>query len=300
MFRNETDIKKVVLFYNPWSGNGMFKNHLDFIIKKFQENNNIVIPIRGGYENSLENLFKLMNQEEYDKVVVAGGDGTINICVNLMIKHKIDLPLAILPSGTANDFAYQFSLPTDLNDMLDIALGNNYTHVDIGCANNKYFINVAALGTLVDVSQKTDPNLKNTLGVLSYYLRGIMEVTNLKPIPIEIESKDFSGDVNMFFMLVMNGRSAGGFKKLSPNSEVNDGLFDVMIFKKMNPLEFGPMFISVLQGGHQDHKNVIYFKTDKLVVRSKEYVSTDFDGEKGEPLPIEFAVLPKKLRVLIK
>ncbi len=300
MWSSETSIKKVVLFYNPKSGNGMFKNHLDLIIRRFQEKGNIVVPIRAGNENALENLFKLMNPKEFDKVIVAGGDGTINVCVNLMLKYDIDLPLAILPAGTANDFAYHFELSTDLGEMLDIALGDKFTQVDIGKVNGKYFINVTALGTLVDVSQKTDPNLKNTLGILSYYLRGIMEVKNLKPIPIRLTSEEFTGDVKMLFMLVMNGRSAGGFKKISPRSEVNDGLLDVMVFKNMPPLEFAPLFIRILQGEHQENKNVIYFKTNDLTVESEQFVSTDFDGEKGEPLPLKFSVLPKKLKVMVR
>jgi len=98
-------------------------------------------------------------------------------------------------------------------------------------------------------------------------------------------------------MIVMNGRSAGGFKKISPNSEINDGLLDVMLFKEMPILEFGPLLLSILQGNHQENKNVIYFKTDNLLIESTEDVSTDVDGEKGEKFPLHFSVLPKKLKI---
>ncbi|MFV0518581.1 MAG: YegS/Rv2252/BmrU family lipid kinase [Aminipila sp.] len=290
-------IKKVLLFYNPHSGNGLFKNNLDLIIERFQRAGYTTVPVRAAHGETLNKVFEHMDQNQYYQVVAAGGDGTINICVNAMIEHNIDLPLTIMPAGTANDFAYYFDLPHDINEMMDIALGGNFTHADVGVVNNKFFINVAAMGMLVDVSQKTDPNLKNTLGVLSYYLKGLTEVPNLRPIPVKLTSKEFSGDVKMYFMLVMNGKSAGGFKRISPSSEINDGLLDVMLFKEMPVLEFGPLLINILQGNHQENKNVIYFKTDDLVIESPEDVSTDIDGEKGEKFPLHFSVLPKKLRI---
>ena len=64
-------------------------------------------------------------------------------------------------------------------------------------SNGRYFVNVAAMGSLVDVSQKTDPNLKNTFGVLSYYIKGASEIAKLKPIPITVESEEFSGNVDI-------------------------------------------------------------------------------------------------------
>ena len=288
---------KVLLFYNPNAGNGLFKNNLDYIIERFQEEGYLVVPVRASKGNMLNTVFESMDQSEYKQVIAAGGDGTINICVNAMINNNIDLPLTIMPAGTANDFAYYFDLPHDIKDMLDIALGDNFTYADVGKVNEKYFINVAAMGMLVDVSQKTDPNLKNTLGILSYYLKGLTEVTNLRPIPVKLTSKEFSIVENMYFMLVMNGKSAGGFKRIAPHSEVDDGLLDVMLFKEMPIMDFAPLLINILQGNHQENKNVIYFKTEELIIESSEDVSTDIDGEKGEKFPLHFSILPKRLRV---
>lgn len=290
-------MNKVILFYNPYSGNGMFKNNLDLIVARFQAAGKTIIPVRASHGDALERLLENSDIAGYSQIIAAGGDGTINICVNAMMKHNLDIPLTIMPAGTANDFAYYFDLPTEIKPMIDIALGGKYTYADVGKVNNKYFVNVAAMGMLVDVSQKTDPNLKNTLGVISYYLKGISEVTNLKPIPVEIESDEYSGKENMYFMLVMNGRSAGGFKRISPQSEVNDGLLDVMLFKEMPLIDFPPMLVSVLQGNHQENKNVIYFKTKKLKISSTQEVSTDVDGEKGETFPLEFSVIPKRLKI---
>ena len=177
--------KKVLLFYNPFSGNGMFKNNLDLIIGKFQDSGYQITPVRAANGNAIDNALSEMNPARYRQIIIAGGDGTINICVNTMLKYGIDLPIAIFPTGTANDFAYYFDLPTDVEEMVEVALGETTTTADVARCNEKYFVNVAAMGSLVDVSQKTDPNLKNSLGVLAYYLKGATELVKLHQIPIK-------------------------------------------------------------------------------------------------------------------
>ncbi len=288
---------KVLLFYNPNAGNGMFKNHLDAIIDKFQRKKLYIVPIRGDLKGNLNEFLKDMNQAEYKKIIVAGGDGTINFLINAMMQYKINLPIAIFPFGTANDFAYYFDLPHDPDKMLKIALDEHYTYTDIGRVNDKYFINVAAMGFLVDVSQRTDPDIKSTLGIISYYLKGVAEIPNLKPISVRIRSEEYTAEERIYFMLVMNGRSAGGFKRIAPKAQVNDGLMDVLLFKEMPILEMAPLLINVLTGQHHENKNVVFFRTKKLHVESEQKIGTDVDGEKGVEFPLDIQVIPKKFKI---
>lgn len=293
----EKCIQKVLLFYNPHSGNGLFKNNLDYIINRFQEAGYQVMPVRAARGLAIDDALATLNQEEYRQVIAAGGDGTINICVNTMIKYDIDLPLSIFPAGTANDFAYYFELPTDIDDMIDIALGEHYTYADVGKVNDKYFINVAALGALIDVSQKTDPNLKNSIGVLAYYLKAVTEVPNIKAVPVTLKTKEKVYEEEMYFMVVMNGKSAGGFKRISPESNVNDGMLDVILFRKMPIIELGPLLFNVINGNHAKNKNVLNFKTDNLVIESPANITTDIDGEHGQKLPLQFSLLHNRLKI---
>jgi len=288
---------KVLLFYNPNAGSGLFKSNLDLIIEKFQRKKMFVVPVRADRKGILQEVMSGINPEEYRKVIAAGGDGTINLLVNTMMQNGIDLPIAIFPSGTANDFAYYFDIPHDIDGMVKIALEEHYTYTDIGRVNDKYFINVAAMGFLVDVSQKTHPDIKNTLGIISYYLKGVAEIPNLKPISVKITSKEYTSEDRIYFMVVMNGRSAGGFKRIAPLAEVNDGLLDVMLFKEMPILELAPLLINVMTGWHHENKNVVFFRTNKLYVESGQIVGTDIDGEKGPDFPLEIEVLPRKFRI---
>ncbi|MDD4565799.1 MAG: YegS/Rv2252/BmrU family lipid kinase [Eubacteriales bacterium] len=288
---------KVLFFYNPEAGNGLFKNNHDYIIEKFQKKKMYVVMLRGDRKGALYEFLKDMRQDEYRKIIAAGGDGTINTLINAMMHYGIDLPIAIFPSGTANDFAYYFDLPHDLDSIVKIALDEHYTYTDIGRVNNKYFINVAAMGFLVDVSQKTDPDIKNTLGVISYYLKGVSEIPKLKPIPIKIRSEEYTSEEKIYFMLVMNGRSAGGFRRIAHMAEVNDGKMDVIIFKEMPIREMAPLLINILTGQHHENKNVVSFRTSKLYLESDQKVGTDVDGEKGVDFPLDIEVIPRKFKI---
>ena len=290
-------LDKVLLYYNPSAGNGVFKNNLDRVGERFQKKKLLVVPVRADRRDVLVRFFTRVDMKGYKKIVAAGGDGTINTAVNAMIKHDIHLPLSLFPSGTANDLAHYFDMPDSIEDMLDIALEEHYTPIDVGIVNVRAFVNVLAIGMLVDVSQKTDPNIKNTLGIMSYYLRGMAEVPKLKPIPIRVSADDRSFETKMFAMLIMNGRSAGGFKRSAPEAVSNDGLLDVIIFESMPIANLAPLLLGVLTGQHTEHKNVIYFRTERLRVEAETDVSTDVDGETGEPLPLEVQVLPGRLSI---
>lgn len=296
----EKEAEKVLLFYNPNSGNGLFKNNLDYIIDRFQTEGYQVIPIRAAKGMTIDRAFATMDTSQYRQIIAAGGDGTINICVNAMIRHNIDLPLAIFPAGTANDFAYYFEIPNDIGGMMDIALGNRFTHADVGKVNQRHFINVAAMGALIDVSQKTDPNLKNTIGVMAYYLKAVTEVPNLRAHKVKMITPEATYEEEMYFMVVMNGISAGGFKRISPESEINDGLMDVILFRKMPILELGPLLFNVIHGNHSKNKHVLTFQTNSLRIESEDDISTDIDGEKGEKFPLEFSLLHNRLRIFTK
>lgn len=291
------DLDKVLLFYNPRSGNGYFKSNLDKVIEAFQKKKMLIVPIRADRRDLLDRFFKSVEINSYKKIIAAGGDGTINIVVNAMVRNDVHVPLAIFPSGTANDYAYYFDLPSDIDEMIKIAVDDYYTYADVGVAGDKCFINVMAMGMLVDISQKTDPVAKNTLGVLSYYLKGVTELPKLKSIPIKITSNEKNVDTNMLFMLVMNGRSAGGFNRLAPKAEINDGLFDVVIFKNMPLVELPPLFIKVMSGQHLSNKNVIAFQTDSLRIESPQEITSDLDGETGPQLPVDIKMLHNRLKI---
>ena len=295
----EKRANKILLYYNSRSGSGVFKNNLDYIIERCQDAGFQVVPVRAAKGAAINHVLETLDESEYDRIIVAGGDGTLNLCVNAMIRHDIHLPIGILPAGTANDFAYYFELPSGIEYQLDIALGRKYTKADVGVVNNKNFINVTAFGALIDVSQKTDPNLKNAIGIVAYYLKALTELPNIKPIPVTLTTPDQIYNEKIYFMVVMNGESAGGFRKLSPQSSMNDGKLDVIAFKKMPIVELGPLLFEVVHGKHHNSRHVLHFQTDELTIESPLHITCDVDGEQGDDLPLRFSVLKERLKIFV-
>ncbi|MDO4546152.1 MAG: lipid kinase, partial [Bacillota bacterium] len=161
------------------------------------------------------------------------------------------------------------------------------------------FINVAAMGALIDVSQKTDPNLKNAIGVMAYYLKALTEIPQIRALPVTLTTPEQVYEEEIYFMVVMNGESAGGFRKLSPQSSMNDGKLDVIAFRKMPIVELAPLLFEVVNGRHPNNRNVLYFQTNELKIESPVDISTDIDGEHGETLPLNFSVLHERLEVFV-
>ena len=289
---------KTLLIYNPNAGNGQFPQKLDYIIDRFQEAGQPVYPYRLNHLKDLQPMLETLDRNDYGKVVLAGGDGTIHQCINALLQTGWNLPVGIYPAGTANDFCQNFNLPKNIEEMTEILIRDNYTLCDIGQANEQYFINVASLGFLIDISQRTDPRMKNNLGVLAYYMKGIEELPNMKPVKVRLDIAGSRQEIEIFFILVMNGQSAGGFKRIAPQATVCDGLLDVFVFKKCPLLELMPLLIQIMNGDHIKSNYVDFFQTDRLLIECKDGVGTDLDGENGTGFPMDIRVRHHALKII--
>ncbi|WP_252231812.1 YegS/Rv2252/BmrU family lipid kinase [Clostridium sp. ZBS15] len=289
-------MKKVKFIYNPYSGENIIVNELDNVIKLHEEAEFQIIPYRIQKGKSLYEALDDID-DTYEYILIAGGDGTVDSVVNAMKQKKLDLPIGILPVGTANDFGKFINIPNNITDACNKILNSKPVGVDLGKINDKYFINVASTGLFTDVSQKTDVNLKNTIGKLAYYLKGIEELPNFRRLKVNITSKECTYDGEMYLLLVFNGESAGNFR-LATEANMTDGKLDVIIFKAIPIIELIPLFIKVLKGEHLDSKKVVYFKTDDLYIESKENIVTDIDGERGPDFPLNIKCIKSGIKVL--
>lgn len=289
-------MKKVRFIYNPYSGENIILHELDKVMKLHQEKGYQVVPYRIQKDKDIDEAFDIIDKD-YNYVLVAGGDGTVDSVVNAMMNRGIDLPIGILPVGTANDFGKFIGIPSDVTKACNQILESEPKAVDIGKINDKYFINVASSGLFTDVSQKTDLNLKNTIGKLAYYLKGIEEIPNFRKLKVHLKSKEVDFDGEMYLILVFNGQTAGNFK-LATRADVNDGYLDVIMIKAVPIIEILPLFIKILKGEHLDSDKVIYFKTDDILIESEEDIVVDIDGEKGPDFPLRIRCIKGGIKVL--
>lgn len=288
---------KVKFIYNPYSGENLILSKLDKVISLHQEAGYTIVPYRITAGEDVGVALNDIKDGNYKYILIAGGDGTVDSVVNAMAKSGISLPIGILPVGTANDFSKFLGMPSDVEEACKQILSSEVKSVDLGSINDKYFVNVASTGLFTDVSQKTDVNLKNTIGKLAYYLKGLEELPNFRKLHVNILSKEVEFDGEMYLLLVFNGATAGNFN-LATRADACDGLLDIIMFKAVQIYELLPLFIKVLKGEHLDSNKVLYFKTDYLKVECHEDIVTDIDGEKGPDFPLEIKCIKGGLKIL--
>ncbi|SCI11473.1 Diacylglycerol kinase [uncultured Clostridium sp.] len=292
-------MKKVKLVYNPNSGEKSIVGKLDTIIEVYQKYGYEVVPYRLNKENPTKNAFNGMDGS-YHHVLISGGDGTVDIVLNAMKELDIEIPIGILPSGTANDFANALGLPFDVRNAIENIIVSKSKKIDIGKINDKYFINVASAGMFTDVSQKINPDFKNSMGRVSYYIKGIEEALHLREFNISVNSEEITYNGKMYLMLVFNGKTAGNLN-LAYKSELDDGYLDVIIFKATPPPKSIPVFINILKGEHLDHYNeddLLYFRTKKVTINCSDDLVTDIDGERGPDFPLEIECIEDGMEIL--
>lgn len=291
-------MKKIMMIYNPTSGEGTINDKLEDIVKLHQDEGFDLVLREINGELDLDTVLMEID-DDFSHIMVAGGDGTVNILINALISLNIDIPIGVIPSGTANDFASHIGMPHDVLEASRRILASKPKKIDIGKINDKYFINVASMGLFTDVSQKTNQSLKNIIGKVAYFLKGIQEIPNFKKIPLKLKSREFNYEGDAFVVLIFNGNSAGSMD-IAYNADLTDGMLDVIILNPESLLEIFPLLMKlIMKKNLADTVGITYFQTDELSLETDiEDLTTDIDGEYGPVLPLKILCLKDRLEIL--
>lgn len=294
-------MKKVKVIFNPSSGRQSMERRVDRLCKLLLDDGYLVNKfITEKKDDAMIETMKAC-KEDWDILVVSGGDGTVNEVAKGIANSERKIPVAILSSGTVNDFANYMKIPKNIMDFYDMIKRENTIDVDLGKVNSEYFVNVAAGGMLSNVGYQVLPETKMVLGRMAYYIEGLKEITlqNFEPIRLSIESEECSLDEEVLLFVISNSSSIGGFKKLAPKADVMDGLLDIVIIKKSGVQDLASIFINIFSGDHINHPNVLYFKSKSVKLDANQNVPIDIDGEYGGKLPATFEIVPKAFRIIV-
>ena len=293
---------KIIL--NPSSGRETARSNIENVLS--------YLAMKGSIEradiNYTAKRFDAMNfamdtdPDEYDILIAAGGDGTVNEVVTGLMRAEIDMPIAIYNSGTVNDFATINRLPSAPQDFARMLEDPELVRVDCGKAGESYFMNVLAAGSFADVIYNVQPDLKTAFGPVAYWISAMKDIPSLnnsEHIIIHNGDETIETDAVMFF--VSNTSSVGGFRNLMSQADVTDGLLDVMILKKIEKNEIMPLFGKILVGDHINSDKVIYFQATDFSIEAPEAenkITLDLDGEKGPSLPIRISCVPRAINLV--
>ena len=283
-------MKTAVFLYNPESGKGIIARNVGCISTIFQAYGYDVTPQRIDFT---VNPFD--GNETIDLMVVAGGDGTVNYAVNAMKRKGLDIPIGVIPAGTANDFAGAVGMSREpLEAARQIAAGS-VERVDCGRVNDLYFVNIFSFGIFTTTSQRTPDERKHKIGKLAYIIEGVKEFRTMHAVPLEIEADGERFDLRSLMVLIFNGETAGGFH-LARRSSIKDGLFDCILLEKKNFFRSTLAMCRYLAGGSP--KIVRHLRARRIDIRSSVNEPTDVDGQKGAEFPLHIECLAGGLRVM--
>src|SRR5213083_3041647 len=248
-----------------------------------------------SHPGEAEALARRAVEEGLARIVAAGGDGTVNHVANGLAGSSA--ALGLLPLGTVNVFAMEVGLPSNNLELCwEIINGGNVRLVDLPSANGKHFVQLGGVGLDAQVVKETSLAFKRSFGPLSYLISAT-HIAARQPPKLFIESEHTAVEEGSF-VLMGNGRRYGGPFPFFKHAIVDDGLFDVVVFKRLGYLEIVKYLQDVVFSSDIKVPEIEYFQTRQLRITSEQDVPLELDGELAGNCPVDFRIRGKALRVL--
>ena len=232
-------------------------------------------------------------------VVAAGGDGTINEAANGLLQHGpcIDTALAVVPYGTANDFATSIGVLTgDPLQALKLAAEGDVTPIDVGKVNDRIFVNVTSGGFGAEVTANTPPQMKKALGGAAYSLMGLVTAAKMNPYECRLTMLD--GEIHEGLLLLMavgNGRQCGGGYQVTPQALLDDGLLDLVVVHDIEIQQLGLVLSELSDLTAETNKFINYVQVPRFSLESNRPLQLNLDGEPYLNTSFTFELIAKAL-----
>lgn len=226
----------------------------------------------------------------YERIVAGGGDGTLRDVAEAMGLARTDASLALLPLGTANDFARAAGVPLEPAAALAL-LERPARAVDLGQVGEQLFLNMATGGFGSQVTANTSEDLKKVLGGAAYLFTGLSRFSELQPAEVELQGEDFHWQGQLLALGIGNGRQAGGGQVLCPDAVADDGLLDIAILPA--PQDVVGALRDLLAGDGL----FVRARLPWVEIKSSQGLDINLDGEPLQASSLRFAALPGALRV---
>lgn len=272
--------KKLLLIVNPCSGRAKMYTELLKVVEVFSYADYLVSVYPTKSRGDATQYVEKLNHDDFDLIVVCGGDGTLNEVIEGIMKSKNDIPLGYIPSGTLNEWSSGLNISRNIETAARDVLNGKKIRLDIGRFNDKYFSYTASFGAFTGASYSTPQEIKNVLGQSAYFFEGIKSLGAIKPIHMKITTDDRVVEGDYLFGAISNSLSVGGIVKYDKTPVgLNDGLFEIILIKNPdNIVKLQPLVDGILK--HEfDREGIEFFRSEKFIVQTNEEVAWTLDGE---------------------
>jgi diacylglycerol kinase (ATP) len=230
-----------------------------------------------------------------DVVAAVGGDGTVNEVVNGLDGY--DVPLGIIPVGTANDFARQVGIPADADHAMDVILQRKARRFDTASLNGRRFLNVSTGGVGAEATAETPAEAKESLGRIAYAISGMRKLADFRAQHAHISGDGFEYDGDFLLFAVGLTRSTGGGTMVTPMASSTDGLLDLCVVEGMSRGDFARIAMRISRGEHVGSEGVRYVQLKCVTIQADEPIAVNVDGEMSNATRLTYRARPGDLWV---
>lgn len=281
-----------LLLANPTSGAGKGRSVTSQVLEELKARDLTFSDISGtSYESAALNLRSALQERKPESVIVVGGDGMVHLAIQELAETKV--PMILIPAGTGNDFARTLNLDLESPvSALNYALNHPPIAVDLGRVKGKYFAEILSTGFDSMVNERA--NRMRIRSKIKYDLAMLLELPFFKPLEYEMRVDGTALTTRAMLIAIANGISYGGGMKICPDSDIKDGLFDLMILEPVSKFEFLRVFPKVFKGTHISHPRVKIIRGREISINARAIAYAD--GERIGPLPITAKIVPGALK----
>lgn len=237
------------------------------------------------------------HRSRIDRVLVGGGDGTLNAAAPALLGSG--LALGVLPLGTANDLARTLGIPTDLPAACEVILHGRRHHVDLGCVNGVYFFNVAHIGFGVDVTRHLSAAAKRRFGVLGYAHGAWRAWRANRSFRAEIRAGERRIRLRTIQISVGNGRHYGGGMTIAEDARIDDHRLDLYSIPPQSLWRLLRLAPALRRGTHGRREDVFLMSGEDFEIRTRHRMPVTTDGEISTHTPARFHLVPDAVEVLV-
>lgn len=289
----DTHKLKILFVLNPISG-GVPKAEIELFIGEYAKEHNIEYEIfhtTGTHDK--ESVRHWINSIKPDRVVAVGGDGTLKLVAEVLI--GTDVPIGIIPAGSANGMARELELPTDIEQCLDTIVAGKRDRIDVIMINNDVCLHLSDIGMNAQlVKYFEEGSLRGKLG----YARGVLRMLWKRTLmQVKINDKHKQIDRNAFMIALANARMYGTGAMINPTGDLRDGTFEVIVIRRLTIIALIKMFFRKERFSSR-YIEIIPAQSVYIHVKKKAYFQVD--GEyKGKTRSIH-AEIKRESLCLIK
>lgn len=285
---------KVLFVVNPISGGRDKTEMVDCVKERMREIKGELYLYYTSGENDKEEVTRIIKGFKPQRILIAGGDGTLKLVAEILKDDAI--PIGLLPAGSANGLAENLRLPSRAEEIVEIAFSENYVHIDCIEVNEELCLHISDIGLNAALIKNYDAG--NIRGKLGYLIQSVPTLIQSNfPFPFKIRIGEEVIHRNAVLLAIANAKKYGTGSNINPEGKFNDGKFELLIFKKFDI----PGILKTFQEDVEYESDFLeIFPASEAVIDCEKDVPFQVDGEyRGEIKTVHARISPYKIKMTV-